>query len=448
MNSECPTLGFLENIIPSGVEGTDLGVLVGNLESVADGCPLNEVYHWFQAHKHDYCAVLQSGRVVGLCSRARVGFLMGHRFGLALYGNHPIKEYLLENPLLIRLGTPIREVLEKALGRHEDKFNDDVILIGPAQEYLGMIQVLRLVQLQSKLVEERFQIQEAMHQQMLTLSRQAGMAEVATGVLHNVGNVLNSVNVSNNIISEKLEESEVATLVRLGHLLQQHQSDLPAYLATDAKGKLIPNFIIELAAKLQAEHIVLQQEQGKLTFNLDHIKEIVSLQQNYARVSGFLEQVSLPGLVDDALQLNVAGLSRHEVQIVRQYDDVPKATVDKHKVLQILVNLVHNAKYALDEATQQEKRLVVGVGMNGRNRIKISVSDNGVGIRPENLTKIFSLGFTTRRHGHGFGLHSGANAAKEMGGQLSVDSEGPGRGATFTLELPLARQKNTAKDQA
>jgi len=263
--------------------------------------------------------------------------------------------------------------------------------------------------------------------------------------LHNVGNVLNSVNVSNNIISEKLQASEVITLVKLGRLIQQHQGDLPAYLTTDSKGKLIPDFIVELAAKLQAEHVALQQEQGKLTFNLDHIKEIVSLQQNYARISGLLEQVSIPALVDDALQLNVAGLSRHEVQIVRQYDDVPKATVDKHKVLQILVNLVHNAKYALDEATQQEKRLLVSVGMNGRDRIKISVSDNGVGILPENLTKIFSLGFTTRKHGHGFGLHSGANAAKEMGGQLGVHSDGLGQGATFTLELPLARQKNIAK---
>jgi len=350
---------------------------------------------------------------------------------------------MVERPLFIQRGTPIRGVLEKVFGRPENEFNDDVILVGTEQEFLGMISVLALVQLQSKLVAEKFQVQEAMHQQMLTLSRQAGMAEVATGVLHNVGNVLNSINVSNNLIREKLRGSEVTTLVKLGILLQQHEADLPVFLTTDPKGRLVPSFIIQLASQLQAEHAFLQQEQDQLTFNLDHIKEIVALQQNYARVSGFLEQVSISSLVDDALQLNVAGLSRHEVQIVRQYDDVPPATVDKHKVLQILVNLVHNAKYALDDSIRQDKRLTVGVSMNGNERVKITVSDNGVGIPPENLTKIFSHGFTTRENGHGFGLHSGANAAKEMGGQLSVHSEGVGQGATFTLDLPLVSPKKS-----
>jgi two-component system NtrC family sensor kinase len=116
--------------------------------------------------------------------------------------------------------------------------------------------------------------------------------------------------------------------------------------------------------------LYLQQEQDQLTRNVEHIKEIVAMQQNYARVSGFLEQVSMASLVDDAMQINLAGLTRHGVQVVRQYSDVPPATVDKHKVLQILVNLVHNAKYALDESGRQDKRLTVGIGMNGDTALK------------------------------------------------------------------------------
>jgi C4-dicarboxylate-specific signal transduction histidine kinase len=122
-------------------------------------------------------------------------------------------------------------------------------------------------------------------------------------------------------------------------------------------------------------------------------------------------------------------------------------TVDKHKVLQILINLVHNAKYALDESRDRDKRLTVGISINGGNLIKVTVADNGVGILPENLTRIFSHGFTTRKRGHGFGLHSGANAAKEMGGQLSVHSDGVGKGATFTLELPLTGQRNDRRTE-
>ena len=149
--------------------------------------------------------------------------------------------------------------------------------------------------------------------------------------------------------------------------------------------------------------------------------------------------------MDDAFQINAAGFSRHGFQVVRQYSDVPPAAADKHKVLQILINLVRNAKYALDDSGRPDKRLTVGIGMNGNNCLKVTVSDNGVGIPPENLNRIFSHGFSTRKGGHGFGLHSGANAAKEMGGQLSVHSEGPGKGATFTLELPLGRQTTEQK---
>ncbi len=286
---------------------------------------------------------------------------------------------------------------------------------------------------------------DKMHRELREASRQAGMAEVATGVLHNVGNVLNSVNVSTILIREKLRDSEVASLVKLGGLLQQHEADLPGFLTAHPKGKLVPRFIIQLADQIGAEHTLLQEEQDKLTRNVEHIKEIVSMQQNYARVSGIIEPISVAKLLDDALQINAAGFARHGVQVVRQYSDVPPATADKHKVLQILVNLVHNAKYALDDSDREDKRITVGVGMNGGNRLKVTVSDNGIGIPPENLTRIFSHGFSTRKGGHGFGLHSGANAAKEMGGQLSVHSEGAGQGATFTLELPLARQTTEQK---
>jgi signal transduction histidine kinase len=278
-------------------------------------------------------------------------------------------------------------------------------------------------------------------QELIVASREAGMAEVATGVLHNVGNVLNSVNVSTTLIREKLRRSEVSTLGKVRDLLRQHQANVGAFLTADPKGKLVPNFIIQLTECLEKEQAALQDEHEQLARNVEHIKEIVAMQQNYARVSGFLERVSVAKLLDDALQMNTAGLARHGITIIRQYSEVPLLTLDKHKVLQILVNLVHNAKYAMDESRDRDKQLSVGISMNGDNLVKVTVVDNGVGIPPENLTRIFSHGFTTRKRGHGFGLHSGANAAKEMGGQLTASSEGPGKGATFTLELPLTNKR-------
>jgi C4-dicarboxylate-specific signal transduction histidine kinase len=107
-------------------------------------------------------------------------------------------------------------------------------------------------------------------------------------------------------------------------------------------------------------------------------------------------------------------------------------------VLQILVNLIRNAKYAMDESGKSDKTLTVLIRANGKTSVKIQVRDNGTGVARENLVRIFQHGFTTKKDGHGFGLHSGANAAKEMGGKLTVHSDGPGTGATFTLDLPVA----------
>jgi signal transduction histidine kinase len=225
-------------------------------------------------------------------------------------------------------------------------------------------------------------------------------------------------------------------------LLKEHEADLAAFLTTDPKGKLVPGFIIKLADNIDKELSLLQAEHEQLTRNVEHIKEIVAMQQRYARVSGSREELSIAGLVDDALQINSAGFTRDGIKIVRDYSDVPPVTVDKHKVLQILVNLITNAKHALDESGRPDRRLTLKTGMNGNSRLNVSVSDNGVGIAPENLTRLFTHGFTTRKTGHGFGLYSGATAAKEMGGQLTAYSEGAGKGATFVLEIPIEDQKN------
>ena len=278
---------------------------------------------------------------------------------------------------------------------------------------------------------------ERVHRELVTASRQAGMAEVATSVLHNVGNVLNSVNVAATTISDKIRQSKTSSVTRLAILLRSHAGDLGAFLTTDQNGKKIPGYIEDLAGFLAEEQAFLLEETELVKKHIDHIKDIVSMQQSYAKVAGVTEIVKVPELVEDAVRMNVGALVRHEVKLIREFDsNVPPIIVDKHKVLQILVNLIRNAKYACEDAGRKEKQLIIRI-RNTENVVRIMVVDNGVGIPTENLTRIFNHGFTTRKNGHGFGLHSGALAAKEMGGSLFADSEGPGKGATFTLELPL-----------
>ena len=290
-------------------------------------------------------------------------------------------------------------------------------------------------------IAERKRTEEKLHsiqQQLIDTSRQAGMAEIATGVLHNVGNVLNSVNVSAILISERLGQSKTENLVKATALLRAQNGGLAEFLTNDPKGKLLPGYLSDLSQHLETERVTARGELDLLTKNIEHIKDIVAMQQTYARVSGIVETLPVDGLIEDALNLNIDSLDRHGVTVVRDYASVPPAAVDKHKVLQILINIIRNATLAMDEGGADEKRLTIAIAPKDARSIAIRLTDTGVGIPAENLTRIFSHGFTTRQNGHGFGLHSAALAAQQMGGQLLAHSAGPGRGATFIFELPTA----------
>ena len=276
---------------------------------------------------------------------------------------------------------------------------------------------------------------ERVHKQLMTASRQAGMAEVATNVLHNVGNILNSVNISASLVIERVKQSKGPGVSRLASLLQEKGAAAAEFLAHDERGKRIPEYLTSLGEQLASDQKMTLEELASLRDNLEHIKDTVAMQQSYAKLCGVTETVAVADLVEDSLRLNAGAFVRHGVTLHREFSEVPPITVDKHKVLQILVNLVRNAKYACDESGRADKLLTLRIE-SAPAGVRICVIDNGVGIPPENIPRLFTHGFTTRASGHGFGLHSGALAAQELGGTLSVMSDGPGCGATFVLELP------------
>ncbi|MDR3458331.1 MAG: two-component regulator propeller domain-containing protein [Verrucomicrobiae bacterium] len=277
---------------------------------------------------------------------------------------------------------------------------------------------------------------EALYKQLLETSRQAGMAEVASNVLHNVGNVLNSVNVSAAIVGELARKSRVAQLGKAVALLDEHAGNLADFIAHDPKGIQLRAYLHELSKHLNQEQQTSLKELDSLRRNIEHINDIVTMQQGYARVSGLTEVVRVKDLVEYSLRMDTGSLQQNQVRLVRDFHAVPAITVEKHKVLQILVNLLRNAKHACADSGRADKQVTLSI-TNGGNHVRISVADNGVGIPPENLPRIFHHGFTTRKSGHGFGLHSGALSAKDLGGALIVHSDGLGCGAVFTLELPL-----------
>jgi len=277
---------------------------------------------------------------------------------------------------------------------------------------------------------------EVVHRRLVDASRLAGMAEVASDVLHNVGNVLNSINVSCSMLLDRVRQNRFANLAKVPQLLREHAGRLDHFLTEDPRGKHLPGYLEAVSQALSEQQEFLLSELAQVRDHVEHIKQIVAMQQNYARMAGVEEQIEPVQLMEDALRINAAALTRHTITLIREFDPAPPILVDRHKVLQILVNLIRNAKYAVSDSGRPDKRIIARIRREGEEWLILEIEDNGVGIPAENLTRIFTHGFTTRPNGHGFGLHSSALAAKAMGGTLTVHSDGPGQGARFTLRIP------------
>ncbi|QLG95026.1 GHKL domain-containing protein [Pseudomonas yamanorum] len=291
-------------------------------------------------------------------------------------------------------------------------------------------------------VEERTRELKDAQSELLDSARQAGMAEIATNVLHNVGNVLNSVNISADLVTRKLRTSKTLGLGKAVQLINEHHHDLGRFITEDEKGKLLPAYLNQLVEAITLEQRDITDELAQLSKSVDHIKDIVSTQQSYAGASTLLEPVHISALIEDALRMNSGALSRHHVTVVKDYHDVPQIMADKHRLLLILVNLISNAKYAMSNLCDRPRQMTLMVRPMDNSTLHISVKDEGEGIPPENMARIFTHGFTTRKEGHGFGLHSCALAAIEMKGKLTAHSDGPGKGALFTLPIPLENAEN------
>ena len=269
-----------------------------------------------------------------------------------------------------------------------------------------------------------------------TARRSVGMAEFAAGILHNVGNVLNSVNVSATNQSTLLMSSKLSQLERVIELLEKDDEKLAEFFSRDEKGKQLPRYMRVLFDHLMEEKQSLFEQSQSLIKNVDHLKSIISTQQSYATSGGLLEPVEIETLFEDAINLHTESFKRHGIKIERDYASIPPVLIDKQRVMQIIINLVKNAKEAMHGQKDGTKVMTLRSAV-ADDCLLMEVVDTGMGIEQANLGRMFTHGFTTKPSGHGFGLHSCANAANEMEGSLSVQSAGTGLGATFHLRLPF-----------
>lgn len=294
-------------------------------------------------------------------------------------------------------------------------------------------------------ITERVHAQEEkdkLNRQLQSMSRQAGMAEVATGVLHNVGNVLNSINIASNQATRLVRTSRLSSLQKADELVQQHLDDFANFVAEDARGRQIPKYISQIAKTWEEEQALVLSELAELTKHIEHVKHVINVQQEHAKIANVTQAVQPCLLLEDALATVAPMLRAAHIELIRDIQTTQIVNSDPHKIMQIMVNLLSNAKHAVLDARSPEPCITLRAEQVDQTHVVLSVTDNGVGIAPENLARICQHGFTTKKNGHGFGLHSCALLAKELGGELGFTSPGVDCGATFSLKLPVSPVSN------
>ena len=377
---------------------------------------------WVSSYEEAFASIVQNSHHICL-----LDYCLGSRNGLEMLAE--ALQYGCRVPIIVMTGTTDREIDLKAIQLGAA----DYVVKGEVDSPL-LERVIRHARERKKAEAERNEL----HAKLLETSRQLGMADIATNVLHNVGNVLNSINVSAGLISQVLHKSHVGDIRRIAELLQTHSDHLATFLTEDQKGKLVPQFLEELGKDLSARVSQTLEETDALLSKVDHVRRIIDAQQDIARPGGLQEPVRLEELIEQALMINREDLKLCNIEVVQEYAVLPQVVLDKHQVLQILVNLIRNAKHAMIAKGEGLHSLTLRLqrSPNQEGFVQIQVSDTGIGIPSEHLTKIFAQGFSTKTKGHGIGLHCSALAAKNCGGVLQATSDGDGCGATFTLSLP------------
>lgn len=290
--------------------------------------------------------------------------------------------------------------------------------------YFVLLAIIAIGTWRYRVLDSRRELQRAMS---------LGKAEFATTVLHNIGNVLNSVKVGCDRTASILRTSKMKQLLRAQDLLYENLENVDYYLKEDPRGKLLPGYFKSAGELVNEEYREMIRECDEMSEQIALMKDIIETQQAHASISLMEEAHNLNQVVRDALKVQESGLMNRGILIEERLRPLPPVKVPKTQLMHIVINLVKNAREAMDANGDREKKLLLETGRYGETEVYLKIKDTGTGISRENLPKMFTYGFTTKPNGHGFGLNYCSRAMKEMGGTIEVESEGVGKGAAFTL---------------
>lgn len=401
----------------------DWGLGILWLKDSLDPTRLKPMYHFQQNHSSNWEAFIQKTLKTSLPAEKNLDVKMGYKRNHLNNDDVSTQEHGMNYAKIpILSGSEsfgIIELYRKKRAPFDDTLKKDIGL-----EFGIFI---------AKLNEQEKELN--LQRQLVDVARQAGMMQVATNILHNVGNLLNTVNVSVSLLKESYAASELQDLTKIANLLKAHENDLASFLTQDPKGTKLALYLIELAKWWEEESKKISQETDLLIEKIQHIKATIKMQQSMGSLMNLKERLRLNQVVDQLLSMFQHEFQKKQIRIQREYDTAIEIEVDRSRLLQILVNLIKNAMEAM-EKIEREKTILIKIVNKNAAEIEIHIYDTGPGINPDNFQKIFQFGFTTKKEGHGFGLHTSALLAEEMKGSLRAENRSDSCGATFILTLP------------
>lgn len=288
-----------------------------------------------------------------------------------------------------------------------------------------------------KMVAERTEQLKAAQKELIKNAHQAGMADIATGTLHNVGNILNSVKTSAQVMSDLVSESQLDGFKKANIMLRENIDSIEEFIRVNPKGKKLMQYYLKLDEVFTLENNELHMHLRRLNDKVDAIVEVIAAQQTYAGTSSLTEEYALVDVIEDALTMQSGSIERYGITVEKNYNMTPHVPLQKVKLVHILINVINNAKEAMLNTSPEQRKLIFTIDKKDDTAVFLRIRDSGHGIAKGDLQKIFSHGFTTKANGHGFGLHSSANYMTEMNGEMWATSEGVGKGSTFILKFLL-----------
>lgn len=257
------------------------------------------------------------------------------------------------------------------------------------------------------------------------------LSEFASSVIHNVGNILSSINVSTATIIRHVRESKHMQLSKVVAMLKKGAGE-PGFLVHHERGKLLPSYLGSLTEVLEEEFEDIEKESRSMLKNLMLITQIIEYQQSQGRHEESNDLVDLRQVVEDALNVKMDAIMRDNIRVHTEFGTLAVSS-QKAKLTHVLINLIKNAVEAMAPFPEDQRVLAIWSGMDEHGQVFLSIKDSGVGLNEEQMANLFAHGFTTKANGHGFGLHYCLNTMEEMGSRISAQSDGEGKGATFTL---------------